>query len=104
MVEVSNAIPTITGYGFAAVTTAVGLPTIPAGSTHALISVEPGGGDLRYRKDSTNPAATASTNANAGPRVAAGYAVIISGFLSALRIVSTAGTATICVEYMRFDQ
>jgi hypothetical protein len=103
MVEVATAVPTISGYGFAAVTTAVGLPGVPAGATHALISVEPGGGDLRYRQDSTNPAATASTTANAGPRVAAGFAVLIAGNLGAVRVVSTAGTATICIEYTRFD-
>lgn len=104
MAEVAQAIPTVSGYGFAAVTTAVALPNIPAGATHALVSVESGGGDLRYRQDGTNPAATASTNANCGPRVAAGFAVALAGNLSNVRVIAVTGTATICVEYTRFDQ
>src|SRR5262245_28359635 len=104
MVEAATAIPTISGYGFASVTTAVALPNIPAGATHALLTISTGGGDLRYRQDGTNPAATPSTNANAGLLVTAGGAVLFAGNLSNVRIVATTGTATVTVEYARYDQ
>lgn len=102
--HVATAMRTILGYGFAAVTTVVGLPNIPSNATHAFITVESGGGDLRWRSDGGTPLATPSTNANAGLRCAAGGAVEIAlADLTQVKVVAVSGTATIIVEYARLD-
>jgi hypothetical protein len=99
-----TAVPDILGYGYASVTTAVALPNITSGATHALMTVSSGGGDIRYRQDATSPAATPTTNANAGLLVQAGGAVVFAGNLSDVRIISSTGTTVVTVEYVRYDQ
>lgn len=100
--HVATAMRTILGYGFASVTTVVGLPNIPAGATHAYITVE--GNALRWRSDGTSPAATPSTNANAGLKIPADAAAEIAlADLSQVKIVAVTGTATVVVEYAKLD-
>lgn len=102
--HVATALRTVLGYGFAAVTTVVGLPNIPTGATHAFITVETGGGDLRWRSDGTSPAATPSTNANAGLLIPAGTAAEIAlADLTQVKVIATTGTTTIVVEYAKLD-
>jgi hypothetical protein len=81
------------------------LGSIPTGSRSALITVEPEG-DIRFREDGTAPAATPSTNANAGHRIAAGGALEVAPMDSSgvaqlgnvrLRAVST--TVNVIVTY-----
>lgn len=102
--HVATAMRNVLGYGYAAVTTAVGLPNIPAGATHAFVTIESGGGSLRWRSDGASPTATPSTNANAGLAAPAGSAVEIAlADLTQVKVVSTTGTATIVVEYAKLD-
>lgn len=63
----------------------------PAGTTRVQLSVE--GNGIRYRDDGTNP------TSSVGMPVAAGGSVDYDGDLSALRVVSQTGTATVNVVY-----
>jgi hypothetical protein len=102
--HVATALRTIIGYGFAAVTTVVGLPNIPAGATHAYLTVETGGGDLRWRSDGGTPIATPTLATNSGLRAPAGSAVEIALVdLTQVKLVAVSGTATVCVEYAKLD-
>jgi hypothetical protein len=102
--HVATAMRTVLGYGFANVTAAVALPNIPVGATHAFVTIDAGGGALRWRSDATNPAAAATTNANAGLVAAAGSAVELAlSNLANVRVVAVSGTATINVEYSKLD-
>jgi hypothetical protein len=97
MVEIDTAIPDVIGFQNAAVTTAVALPSIPAGATHALLVVDTGGGNLRFREDATNP------TTSVGLLVQAGNAVELTN-LADVRIISTTGTTNVNISYRRYDR
>lgn len=104
--HVATAIRTILGYGFASVTTVVGLPNIPALATHAYVTVESGGDDIRWRSDGGTPVEMPTNAAGAGMRCPAGGAFEIAlADLTQVKVVSvgTIGPAVICVEYARLD-
>lgn len=71
--------------------------TVPAGATHALITVDAGGGDLRYWEDGSSPSTTQ------GLLVQAGGAAELTN-LSLVRMRATTGTAAVNVSYRRYDQ
>jgi hypothetical protein len=96
MVEVDTAIPTVlSGFQNIGVTTAQAL-TVPTGATHALLTVDTGGGNIRFREDGTNP------TTSIGLLVQAGAAVELTN-LANIRIVSTTGTTTVNVSYRKYD-
>ena len=84
----------LTGNQSAAITTASGL-TVPSGATHALMTVDTGGGDIRYWEDGSTPT-TAS-----GLLVPAGGAAELTN-LANVKVVSTSGTAPINVSYRKY--
>ena len=82
------------------------LGAIPTGARSALITVD-SGAEVRFREDATAPAATPTTNANAGHKLGIGDAVELAPMDSAgaaalanvrLRAVS-AGPALVIVSY-----
>lgn len=97
MVEVDTAIPTVlSGFQNISVTTAQAL-TVPSGATHALMTVDTGSGNIRFREDGTNP------TTSIGLLVQAGAAVELTN-LSNIRIISTSATTVVNVSYRRYDQ
>lgn len=95
-----TAIPTVVGFANAAISTAVAMPqlgTQGVNATHALLTVDAGGGDIRFREDSTNPTAAV------GLLVTAGSAVELTN-LSAVRLVATTGSVNVNITYRRYDQ
>lgn len=84
---------TITTVGTASDTTL----TVPSGATHALVCVNPGGGDIRFWEDGTSPSSTA------GLLIQAGETAELTN-LSGVKMRSTTGTVTINVAYRRYDQ
>lgn len=97
MVEVVTAIPDVVGFQNPSVTTAVALPSIPSGATHAVMTVDTGGGNIRFREDATNP------TASVGMLVQAGAAVEFTN-LADVRIISTTGTTVVNITYRRYDR
>lgn len=95
--EALTSIPTVVSFVNQAVTTAAALTSIGSGATHALVTVDTGGGDLRFREDGNNP--TTST----GLLVVAGSAVEFTN-LSNIRVIATTGTVNINISYRRYDQ
>ena len=92
-----SAIPVVTGTQVGVgVTTAQALPSIPANSTHALMTVDTGGGNIRFREDASNP-----TTSN-GLLVQAGSAVELTN-LADVRIIATTGTVNVNISYRRYD-
>jgi len=92
-----TAVPTVLGFsGDQSITTAQALPSIPANSSHALMTVDSGGGDIRFREDTSNPTTTS------GLLVPAGNAVELTN-LSAVRIIATTGTVKVNISYRRYD-
>jgi hypothetical protein len=71
--------------------------SIPSGATHALLAVDTGGGDLRFREDATNP------TASVGLLVPAGQAVELTN-LANVRVISTTGTTVYNCSFRRYDQ
>lgn len=93
----STAVPDAVGFQNAAVTTVVALPSIPSNATHALMTVDVGGGDIRFREDASNPTTAV------GLLVQAGNAVEFTN-LADVRVVSTSGTTNVNISYRRYDQ
>lgn len=82
------------GLGYSQITSlssAVGLGTIPAGATRALITVE--GQPVRWRDDGTNP------TTSVGMPLAAGDIIDYDGNLSALKFIETASGAKLNVYF-----
>lgn len=71
--------------------------TWPSGATHALVSVDPGGGDIRWRPDATAP-----TSAN-GHRVQAGDAFEIDNLGASFAMIGAGSNATVQVTYYGYD-
>lgn len=71
--------------------TAVGLGTIPAGATFALITPETQA--IRWRDDGTNPTTTV------GMPLAAGATLQYTGNLAAFKMIETAATAKVNITY-----
>jgi hypothetical protein len=94
--DVAPWIPTpVTGGQYAlSVSTVVGL-TVPSTATHALISVNTGAGDIRWKRDG----GTATTSS--GHLLQAGDAMEIDN-LSALSLCATTGTVVIQVSYHKY--
>lgn len=96
MVDVETAVPTVlSGFQTISVTTAQAL-TVPTGATHALMTVDTGSGNIRFREDGTNP------TTSAGLLVQAGAAVEWTN-LANIRIISTSGTTVVNVSYRKYD-
>lgn len=92
-----TAIPTVlAGQQTLGVTTTAASLTIPANATHALLTVDKGGGDIRYWENAVAPTATT------GLLVQAGDAVELTN-LANVRLISTTGTVNINVSYRRYD-
>jgi hypothetical protein len=81
-------------YGLSVTTVASAL-TVPSGATHALISVEPAGNNLRWKNDG----GTASTTS--GHLLQAGDAMEIDN-ISAMSLAASASTVTIQVSYHKY--
>jgi len=73
---------------------AVGL-TVPNAARVADISVEGGGGNVRYRDDGTDP------TSSVGMVVSGGTVVAYSSQLTAVKLISTSGSVTVDVSYYR---
>lgn len=96
MVDVETAVPTVlAGFQNISVTTAQSL-TVPTGATHALVTVDTGGGNLRFREDATSP------TTSVGLLVQAGSAAEWTN-LANIRIISTSGSTVINVSYRKYD-
>lgn len=72
------------------------LLTVPVGATHALLTVDTGGGDIRYWEDGSSPSATA------GLLIPAGAAAELTN-LATIKMRSTTGTVVTNVSYRRYD-
>jgi hypothetical protein len=77
------------------ITTVASALTVPSGATHALISVDTGGNNIRWKNDG----GTASTTA--GHLLQAGDAMEIDN-ISSLSLASTASTVVIQVSYHKY--
>jgi hypothetical protein len=94
--DVAPWIPTkITGGQYAWSITTVQSLTVPSGATHALVSVDTGGGNLRWKNDG----GTATTSS--GHLLQAGDAMEVDN-LSSVSIVSTTGTTVVQVSYHKY--
>lgn len=69
--------------------------TVPTGATHALVTVDTGGGDLRYWEDGSSP------SSSAGLLVPAGGAAELTN-LANVKMRSTVGTVSINVSYRKY--
>jgi hypothetical protein len=98
-VYVTTALPTVlTGQQTLSVGTASDSSlTVPSGATHALATVDSGGGDVRYWENGTSP------STSAGLLIPAGAAAELVN-LSQVRMRSTTGTVGVNVSYRRYDQ
>lgn len=92
---------TVVGFESAGITSAQLLPNMSVhsagGATHALVAVDTGGGNIRFREDGTNP------TASVGMLVQAGFAVEFMK-LTNIKIISTSATTSINISYRRYDQ
>jgi hypothetical protein len=95
--DVGPWVPTkITGGQYAlSITTTASALTVPSGATHALISVDTGGNNIRWKNDGGS-ATTAS-----GHLLQAGDAMEIDN-LSAVSLASTSSTVVIQVSYHKY--
>jgi hypothetical protein len=71
--------------------------TVPSGATHALVCVNPGGGDIRFWEDGSSPSTTA------GLLIQAGETAELTN-LSNIKMRASSSTVTIHVAYRRYDQ
>lgn len=69
--------------------------TVPTGATHALMTVDTGGGDIRYWEDGSSP------STSAGLLVPAGSAAELTN-LSSVKMRSTTGTAAVNISYRKY--
>jgi hypothetical protein len=69
--------------------------TVPSGATHALMTVDTGGGNIRFWEDGSSPSATA------GLLVEAGNAVEFTN-LANLKMRATTGTVAVKVSYRKY--
>lgn len=97
VIFVGTMLPTVTGKEtIAAVGTgADSTLTAPAGSTHALLTVDAGGGGIRYWEDGTSPSPTA------GLYVPPGGAAELTN-LANVRMRATTGTVAVNVSYRKY--
>lgn len=93
-----TAIPTpLTGnQTLSVVTSADSTLTVPTNATHALICVDPSGGNIRFWEDGTSPSTTAGLLIQAGET-----AEVVN--LANVKLRSTTGTVTVNVAYRRYD-
>lgn len=93
-----TAIPTVlTGQQTLSVATGADTSlTVPTNATHALLTVDKGGGDIRYWENGTSPSTTV------GLLIQAGDAAELTN-LSGIRMRSTTGTVAVNVSYRRYD-
>lgn len=96
-VGVATSIPTVTGFQNYAITASMTLTSVPSNSTHALITVDLGGGNIRFRDDGVNPTTAV------GLLIQAGGAAELTN-LSSIRMISTSATTSINVSFRRYDQ
>lgn len=89
--------PTVAGFENLSVSSTAKLLTVPDGATHALVTVEKGGGDIRFREDGEDP------TASVGLLVQAGAAVEFTN-LEDIRLIATAGTVKVNISYRRYDK
>lgn len=97
VVEVATMIPTpVVGSETIAVGTAVdAVLTVPVGATHALLTVDTGGGDVRYWEDGTSPSSAAGLLIPAG-----GVAELTN--LANVKMRSTVGNVNVNVAYRKY--
>ena len=69
--------------------------TVPTGATHALLTVDTGGGDARYWEDGSSP------SASAGLLVPAGGAAELTT-LASVKLRSTSGSVAVNVSYRKY--
>ena len=84
-------------YALSVTTSAAVQLTWPVDATHALISVDPGGGDIRWRPDGTNPTSTT------GHRVFAGDSFEIPDWDTNFRMIGVSSNATVQVTYFDYE-
>lgn len=84
----------LSGNQTASITTASGI-TVPSGATHGLMTVDEGGGDIRYWEDGTNP------TTSQGLLVPAGQAAELTN-LANVKLISTSGTAVVNISYRKY--
>jgi len=71
--------------------------TWASGATHALISVDTGGGDISWRPDNTNP------TSSAGHRVLAGDSFVIENYGANFAMIGVGSNATVQVTYLAYE-
>lgn len=98
-VYVATAVPTVVaGNQSISVTSTAGSSlTVPAGATHAVMTVDTGGGDIRYWEDGTTPA-----SGSVGLLAPAGTAVELTN-LAGVRLRASTGTVPVNISYRRYD-
>jgi len=69
--------------------------TVPTGATHALMTVDTGGGDIRYWEDGTSP------STSAGLLVPAGGAAELTN-LASVKMRATTGTVAVNISYRKY--
>jgi hypothetical protein len=69
--------------------------TVPSGATHALLTVDTGGGNIRYWEDGSSPSTTA------GLLVPAGAAAELTN-LGDVKMRATTGTVAVNVSYRKY--
>ena len=69
--------------------------SVPTGATHALATVDTGGGDMRYWEDGSSP------STSAGLLVPAGGAAELTN-LASVKMRSTTGTVAVNVSYRKY--
>jgi hypothetical protein len=69
--------------------------TVPGGATHALLTVDTGGGNIRYWEDGSSPSTTA------GLLVTAGGAAELTN-LANVKMRATTGTVAVNVSYRKY--
>ena len=87
--------PTIlSGNQTSSITTASSI-SVPTGATHALMTVDEGGGNIRYWEDGTAP------TTSAGLLVPAGGAAELTN-LANVKLISTSGTTVVNISYRKY--
>jgi hypothetical protein len=97
-VDVAPAVATPVAGGQYALSVGSGSPTtltVPTGATHAIVSVDSGGSDIRWTVDGTTPTATV------GVVLSAGDAMLVDS-VAAFKMIGRTATATAQVAYFKY--
>ena len=82
-------------YALAVTSSTVVTLTVPSGATHAIVSVDTGGNNIRWTRDGTSPTASVGHLLQAGDAIEADN-------LTSWRMIATLGTVTVQVSYHKY--